>query len=140
MNQLKHSEKEKNCNAFASEMLLSKANLEMELGNSKRSIFLEEIKNLQEKYGISVAAIIYKLEETGYLSKYNLRDFFIRMNSDSDFKQKIEQSRYLGTERSNRFENLVFRALSQETISLSKASSILDIPLSDLKSVLLQAV
>ena len=140
MNQLNHSEKEKKCNAFASEMLLSKANLEMELGNSKRKIFLEEIKNLQEKYGISVAAIIYKLEETGYLRKYNLRDFFIRISSDSDFKQEIEQSRYLGTERSNRFENLVFRALSQEMISLSKASSLLDIRLSDLKSVLLQAV
>jgi hypothetical protein len=37
-----------------------------------------------------VAAIIYKLEETGYLSKYNLRVFFIRISSDSEFKQEIE--------------------------------------------------
>lgn len=131
---------EKNCKAFASEMLLSDSNLVMELGESKRSIYLEEIKNLQEKYGMSISAIIYKLGEIELLSKNHVRDFFIRLRMNVTFKSEVEQSRYQGNEHSNRFENLVLRALSQETISLSKASSLLGVNLSDLKSNFLQPV
>lgn len=140
MDDVADKDQEKNCNAFASEMLLSESNLAMELGHAKRSIFLEEIKNLQEKYGMSISAIIYKLGENEFLSKNQVRDFFIRLRMDQAFKREVEQSRYQGSEHSNRFENLVLRALSQETISLSKASSLLDVSLSDLKSNYLQPV
>ena len=133
-------DQEKFCNAFASEMLLSEANLMMELGESKRAIFLEEIKNLQEKYGMSISAIIYKLGETSIISKNHVRDFFIRLRVEPKFKIQIEESSYQGNEHSNRFENLVLRALSQETISQSKASAMFGVSLSELRSQYLQAV
>jgi Zn-dependent peptidase ImmA (M78 family)/DNA-binding XRE family transcriptional regulator len=140
MKDLIEKEKEKFCNEFASEMLLSEENLKMEVGESRNELFFEEIKNIQEKYGISISAIVYKLGEVGIISKSHVKNFFISLRMDPDFKSKIEQSRYQGIEHSSRFENLVLRALSQECISHSKASSLLGISLSALKSQFLQLV
>lgn len=140
MNDLIDKDQEKYCNEFASEMLLSEENLKMELGVSRNEIFFEEIKNIQEKYGLSISAIVYKLGEVGVISKSHVKDFFISLRIDPNFKSKVEKSRYQGNEHSNRFENLVLRALSQETISLSKASALLGVSLSDLKSNFLQPV
>lgn len=140
LNALSEKEHEKCCNEFASEMLLSEENLKMELGSSRKEIFLEEIINVQEKYGISISAIVYKLGECGIISKNHVKDFFISLRMDSKFKSKIELSRYQGSEQSSRFENLVLRALSQENISHSKASSLLELSLSELKTQYLQPV
>jgi len=41
-------------------------------------------------------------------------------------KREVNLSRFQTPERSNRFEQLVYRALSQEIISISKASSLLN--------------
>lgn len=141
MNKETHSNQEKYCHAFASEMLLSRENLVMELGSSnRRRIYIEEIKNLQIKYGMSISAIVYKLGDMEFLSKEQIRNFFIKLRSDQSFKNEVDYPRYQGIEHSNRFENLVLRALSEESISLSKASSLLDLSISDLSSNFLQPV
>lgn len=140
LGQLNEKEDEKFCNEFASEMLLSHRNIEMELGEGKRGILVEEIKNLQEKYGISFPAIIYKLGESGFLSKNQIKEFFIRLKSDRSFQEMVNKSRFSGSEHSNRYENLVLRALSLEIISHSKASNLLGIPLNELNSQLFQTI
>ena len=59
------------------------------------------------------------------------------MNADVALKKTVEESRFDSYEHSNRFENLVYRAVSEELISMSKASSLLQISLDQLKQNLM---
>lgn len=129
-------QQERFCNVFASEMLLSEANVLNEFGKQRSRITLEELKNVQEKYGISISAIVYKLGETGIMSQVQVRRFYQQLNFDAELKRVTEQSRYDGLEHSNRYENLIYRAVSEELISISKASSLLQISLDNLKNKL----
>lgn len=125
---------EKYCNLFASEILLSQKNTYNELGSKRSNIALEELKNIQKKYGISIRAIIYKLGEIKIISQEKLAEFYKKINSNPALKSEVDKSRFDGTENSNRFENLVYRSVSEEFISLSKASSLLNIPLDELRN------
>ena len=48
------------------------------------------------------------------------------MNSSPERKDFINQNRFLGDEKSERYKRLVYKALSQEIISISRASALLD--------------
>ncbi|PWA09501.1 helix-turn-helix domain-containing protein [Flavobacterium laiguense] len=133
---LEEKQQEKLCNVFASEMLLSENNLITELGNQRSRITFEELKNVQEKYGMSISAIVYKLGETKIMSQERVKKFYQKLNFDAALKQSVELSRYDGQEHSIRYENLAYRAVSEELISMSKASSLLQISLDELNSKL----
>ena len=133
---LEIKQQERFCNVFASEMLLSEANVLNEFGKQRSRISLEELKNVQEKYGISISAIVYKLGETKIMSQERVKRFYQQLNFDAELKRVTEQSRYDGLAYSNRYENLVYRAVSEELISMSKASSLLQISLDELKNKL----
>lgn len=137
---LEEKQQEKFCNVFASEMLLSDDNVITELGRSRSRISFEELKNVQEKYGISISAIVYKLGETKIMSQERVKKFYQRLNFEPGLKKEVEQSRYDGLEHSNRYENLVYRAVSEELISMSKASSLLQISLDKLKNKLIDTI
>lgn len=136
LNHLPEKERESYCHAFASEMLLAQRNLMVEFGNKRNNIAFNELKNSQEKYGISIAAIMYKLGETNVISQEKVAGFFKRLNFDPSLKLQVNTPRYEGDENSSRYENLVYRAVSEEFISLSKASSLLQLSLEDLKNSL----
>lgn len=133
---LEIKQQERFCNVFASEMLLSEENVFNEFGKQRSRIALEELKNVQEKYGISISAIVYKLGETKIMSQDRVKRFYQQLNFDTELKKLTEQSRYDGLAHSNRYENLVYRAVSEELISMSKASSLLQISLDKLKNKL----
>jgi len=128
---------EKFCNMFASEMLLSGQNARVEFGSKRQNITIEELKNVQEKFGISIRAIMFKMGEVEIISEHQLKSFWFKLNADNNLKSLLDESRYKGEEHSNRFENLVYRAASEELISMSKASSLLQISLQELKNTLL---
>lgn len=132
LNQHEDKVQESFCHAFASEMLLSYRNLELELGTKRSNITFNELQNVQEKYGISISAIVYKLAEFKVIPREKLTSFYKRLNFDNQLKQVVEKSRYVGEENSSRFENLVYRAVSEEYISMSKASALLDLSLEEL--------
>ena len=58
------------------------------------------------------------------------------INIKSKIKKKIDETRCDGFENSSRYENLVYRAVSEELISMSKASSLLQKSLEELKQEL----
>jgi Zn-dependent peptidase ImmA (M78 family) len=133
LNHLVEKEQESFCHSFASEMLLAQRNVIVEFGDKRNNISFNELKNIQEKYGISISAIIYKLGEIKIISNEKVTGFYKRLNSDHSLKQAVEMSRFEGDESSNRYENLVSRAVSEEFISLSKASSLLQLSIDELK-------
>lgn len=127
---------EKCCNWFASEMLLSTENLIMEFGIKRSSITLEELKNVQTKYGISIKAIVYKLADEGIIAPQKSKAFYQRVNASKRLRSDVDASRYGGKEVSIRYENLIYRSLSEETITISKASALLDTSMEELRDSL----
>jgi Zn-dependent peptidase ImmA (M78 family) len=127
-------QKEKKCHLFASEFLLSKEMAKVEFGDNRHNISNEELKNIQEKYGISCSAIMMKLADSGIISDEKKISFYKSLNFQPHLKSDLEMSRYKSNESSIRFENLVYRAVSEELITISKATSLLQITLDDLKN------
>lgn len=119
------SQEEKFCNKFASEFLLPKNIVINEYGGKREHITLTELISTQKKYGISIPAIVYRLVDSNILSKERQKQFYIKVNFNPSLKKDINLSRFETPEKSNRYERLVYRALAQENITISKASSLL---------------
>ena len=124
---LTEKEQEKLCNAFASEMLLPTPVL-LSMFKGKNKISLKELTYLQENFGISIDAIMYKLKQLGLVTEKRYKCFYMRKNSNPDFKAKVEKSRF-HEKRVSRYSAMVYSALAQQLISASKAASLLGIPI-----------
>lgn len=116
------------CHLFASEMLLPTSLYKQEVGDiSRRKLSLIEFASVQQKYGISIDALMYKAKEAGMISESRQRNYHILKNTRPSFKDFADKSR-TAEESSTRFEQLVYKALDNELISISNASALLDMP------------
>ncbi|MBN2892314.1 MAG: hypothetical protein JXL97_10625, partial [Bacteroidales bacterium] len=93
-----------------------------------------ELISIQKQYGISIPAIMYRLVSLGIFDNSKIKSFYIKQNQDNEFKRLVNESRYYGNEKSSRFNSLVYKALSQEIISISKASSLLNTDIESLRN------
>jgi Zn-dependent peptidase ImmA (M78 family)/DNA-binding XRE family transcriptional regulator len=114
------------CNKFAAEFLFPRQIVIKEFGGKRNHITLTELITTQKKYGISIPAIVYRLVDAGILSKQRHTDFYKKIRFNPSLDREVNLSRFETPENSNRFEQLVYRALAQEKISFSKASSLLN--------------
>ncbi len=135
---LSNHEKEKLCDAFASEMLLPSEVTEKEFG-SKSKISVQELKKVQKMYGISIDAIVYSFKRLGIFNENRYRSYCIKKNTNSKFKNYVEESRYVEpvSEKdydADYYESLVYSALVQELISTSKAAQLLNTSILNVES------
>lgn len=112
------------CNLFANEMLILEYMFRRIVGDSRREITYPELRAVQIHFGISCDALMYKAKDCGIISEPRYKSYCIQKNRNSAFKERIEQS-YYPQEESNRFNRLVYNALSNELITISKAASLL---------------
>ena len=112
------------CNLFANEMLILESVFKSIIGRTRHDISYQELRSIQLQYGISCDAMMYKAKESGVISEQRYRTFCIQKNKIPAFKERIETSLY-PNEESNRFVRLVYNALSNELITISKAASLL---------------
>lgn len=122
INDLPEKQKEKLCHSFASAMLVPKETLEKELGGKRSRLSFRELSALKLQYGISMQALVYRAKDLGLISDNYLKQFFF-MFSQMGYRVQ-EPVSYEGYEQSNRFSQLLFRALAEEFISMSKAASL----------------
>lgn len=127
---LSNHDKEKLCDAFASEMLLPTDVVQSEFG-SKTKISIQELMRIQKTYGISIDAIVYSLKRVGILNESRHRAYCIKKNTKPEFKALVEMSRYDEPSSDKNYDDdfyqeLVYRALAQELISISKAAQMLN--------------
>jgi Zn-dependent peptidase ImmA (M78 family) len=125
--------KERLCDLFASEMLISKEVFIQKIGANRKDISLHELRDLQVQYGISIDALMYKAKTLNIITDRRHRGYCIKKNTYPEFKIEVEKS-LAKTECTNRFSRLVYRALACETISISKASTLLDIPINEIRN------
>lgn len=112
------------CNIFASEMLILESVFKSIFGISRHDISYQELRSIQLQYGISCDAMMYKAKESGIISEQRYKTYCIQKNKMPAFKARVETPLY-PNEKSNRFVRLVYNALSNELITISKAASLL---------------
>lgn len=129
---LSAKKKESLCHRFASEMLISESVFVNYIGNNRKDISLQELKDIQCQYGISVDALMYKAKELNIITESRYKTYCIKKKKSDWFKKETEKNRF-PAECSSRFERLVYRALASEIISFSKASVLMKEPVHQLK-------
>ncbi len=130
---ISHSELEKMCHRFAGAMLLPKETLFNELGQKRSSISLNELIFIKESYGVSIQAIMARAKDLNIITNDQYIRFRIWVNSNENHKKEIGYGEYKGTEHSSRFKQLLYRATSEEIISMSKAASLSNIKLAQFR-------
>lgn len=137
---LSNHEKEKLCDAFAAEMLLPSEVVESEFG-SKSKIPIQELIRIQKIYGVSIDAIIYSFKRLGIFNESRYRNYCIKKNTYPKFKDVVEMSRYEEPSSDKEYddeyyESMVYGALAQELITVSRAARLLNVSISEVESKL----
>lgn len=128
---ISEKQKENLCHQFAGALLLPEETIKAELGNHRNKLSTLELGNIKKQYGISMQAIAMRARDCGIINEHYIKQFFFifkQMNWRVD-----EPYDYVGVEESNRFEQLLFRALIEEQISMSKAASLSNQSLAEFK-------
>ncbi len=123
-------EKEKMCHRFAGAMLIPEVTFRRELGPYRSYIPIPELINIKESYGISIQAIMARARDLKVIGDSTYTQFCIRISSN---RKEEGLGHYTGKEKSTRFKQLVYRAASEEIISMSKAANLADQKLSDFR-------
>jgi Zn-dependent peptidase ImmA (M78 family)/DNA-binding XRE family transcriptional regulator len=129
---LEEKRKEKLCHQFAGAMLIPKNTLIDKLGIKRSRLSLIELGNLKKQFGISIQALIVRASECGIISENYARQFLQQIKEEG--WRSTEPIAYEGIELSERFDQLLFRALAEEQISCSKAAALKNMKLAEFKS------
>jgi Zn-dependent peptidase ImmA (M78 family) len=122
---LEHKTIEKLCHRFAGAMLMPEETFLLELGGARKRISVPELKAIKETYGISIQAIMARARDLDIISQERYIDFRIWINKGGeDRKKEIGLGSFIGKEQSTRFMQLLYRATSEEIISMSKAANL----------------
>lgn len=129
--ELEDKAKEKLCHSFGGAFLLPGNVLVRELGKKRAEISPGELKELKEEYGISMQAIMYRAKLHGIISEYAHENFSITMSRNG--WRKKEPGKYCMDETPHRFDQLLYRALAEEVISISKAAYLSRLPIDEIE-------
>lgn len=127
--------KEKYCHQFAAALMLPRSTIISALGQSRSKVMIQELAALKKQYGISIQAIVMRAKDLGIISESYCKQFFFFMNQ---MGWKVhEPAEYTGEEKSNRFDQLLFRALAEELISISKAAALKNMTVAEFRKTFL---
>jgi Zn-dependent peptidase ImmA (M78 family) len=114
---------EKFCHSFAGAVLLPKERFIDWFGQSRSSISLQELQMIDENYGISVQAIIARAHTLGLISDQTHRDFNIWLSKNGKRKHEFVKD-ICFNEKLSRFDRLMYKAVTEEIITESKAKAL----------------
>ena len=89
---------------------------------------MQELENVKCQYGISVQAIVMRANSCEIINNNHKRQLFdlLEVSKLAKSEAKIEES--------GRFDQLIYRALVEELISMSKAAALKNMSVSEFKS------
>jgi Zn-dependent peptidase ImmA (M78 family)/DNA-binding XRE family transcriptional regulator len=122
------------CHKFAGAMLLPEEIIKKELGDKRSKLSVQELGNIKKQYGISMQAIVLRAQDLGIININTSKQFFYFIKQVGWKIDEPIQYNYQGEEKSNRFEQLVFRALAEDMISMSKAASLKNKTISEFRN------
>ena len=131
-------QKEKYCHRFAGAMLMPKDTFIQEVGASRKDISIAELITIKESYGISMQAIMARAKDLGIITDERFLRFRFWLNKDMNRRKEIGFGEYVGREESTRFKQLLYRATSEELISMSKAANLANQKLASFRDEFIQ--
>jgi Zn-dependent peptidase ImmA (M78 family) len=120
---MENREAEKLCDGLAGAILLPKQALLNAFGEKRTSVHFNELKLFKRTYGASLSSILYALYSNGVISQSYFTSCIIEYNA---IHKKDENKGYEGNEHSDRFQQLLLRALITGIISESKAAALMN--------------
>ena len=126
-NSIDEKECEKKATAISGAFLFPKQDATRELGIHRNAI-TKDMQMICKEYGISMSLMAYRAKECGIINEYAYKSFCIKSNQiglrkcDSYRKEKEEPTL---------FKQLVYRAVSENEISVQKGSELLKMPFDD---------
>lgn len=127
------AEKEKACHRFAGAVLAPRSVFIDAFGRNRVKISVPELKAIKADWGISCAAIMKRAHNLKLITDGRYKSFNIMANKWG--WRKEEPGYWSGDEESNRFDHLVFRALAEEVITVSKACGLLHLTNAELAEI-----
>lgn len=121
---------ERLCDGFAGAMLLPGDKLMSYFGGKRTTVYTNELISIKKNNGISLTAIMYRAKMLNLISESYLKYFMIKYNQNL---KKLEKLNYEGREESDRFIQLLMRAVAQEIISSTKAAALNNQKLSEFR-------
>ncbi len=118
---------EKAANRFAGALLVPDEQVLYELGTLRNDLDMRELYLLKHKYGLSMQAWIYRAKDLKIISQSTFVQLNKRFRSKHWHRQ--EPGDPYPTEQPVRMEKLIYRALSEDLITRSKAQELLRSPL-----------
>ncbi len=114
---------EQYCHYFSSCFLIPKPMLIKMIGNSQRNyIELNELIAIKEYYGISIRAIVHRLNKIGVITPTYYKRWSVWLSRE--YGKKGEPGAFKGSEKMQKIVQLVSMAVAEGIISLSKAAAI----------------
>ena len=130
---------EKAANYFAGAFLVPSAHLEREMGKHRRGLGYAELIQLKRMYRVSAAAFLVRLRHLAIIDESTLAYAFqtFARSWRREEPEGLEEAGQKGTqEPPRRFERLCYWALAEKLISLSKASELLQRPLTQIETAM----
>ena len=127
---LSDKEFEKYINRLAGNVLIPDSDLYHEFGKTNRNLTVYIRNSAAKKYKIAPSCLITRLYEADIVTEMYYKSFFIYLNRNGG--RKLEPSflnKDSDSEAPTLFEYQVYRALSEELITASRAAELLHIPL-----------
>ena len=123
---LTERERESRVRRFAGAFLLPREALEPVFGRPRAHISLQELIELKAVYGASIMATLTRAYQLGYIGEASYRQFCMYAGKQG-WRSHGEpgDDQFPGDEKSHRFRLLVYRALAEEAVSMSKAAALL---------------
>jgi len=121
---------EKACNRFAGAFLFPRESVTREIGARRNSIEMRELALLKKKFGLSMAGILHRVHDIGVVS-----DAFYKEQTKT-FRERGWNLKEPGddypAEKAPVHERLVFHALAERYLSMSRAAELMGVPLHEL--------
>jgi len=131
---LKNIDEEKACNRFAGAFLVPKSAISENLGEKRNDISIQELTEMKEKFGASMASILFRLSETGILSEKTKKEKWLLFKQNGWDRKEPGQD--IAAEKTMLLERLVLRATTEQFISIPKGAEFLNISSVELKRLL----
>lgn len=137
---LSEEKEEKWVSRFAGEFLLPEDSFRKMWGRVRTSISMAELQELKAFFGASIMAIMYRARQFKLLEEKACKDFWTWVDGESGWWDNGEPGDELfrGNESNHRFRQLVYRAVMEESITISRAATLLKCDLAALRLELAQ--
>jgi Zn-dependent peptidase ImmA (M78 family)/DNA-binding XRE family transcriptional regulator len=124
------SSRDQKANSIAGAFMFPQADAIRELGPRRSGIF-RDMELAAKEYGISMLCLAYRAKELRIISEASYRDFMIRA---SQIGWRKDEPPRIQREESRLFEQLVFHAVAEDTISIQKGAELLQVPYAEVKA------